>query len=71
MPRDGGSVLTPNPDKSEPKPKTQLTQPRGIDPETGQPYEPIEIPVPKREDVEDALTRVIRAEPDEDDGYDR
>jgi hypothetical protein len=37
-------------------PKTQLTQPKGIDPETGRPYEPIEIPVPKERDVEDALT---------------
>jgi len=27
---------------------TQLTQPKGIDPKTGKPYEPVEIPVPKR-----------------------
>jgi hypothetical protein len=27
---------------------TQQTQPKGIDPETGKPYEPVEIPVPKR-----------------------
>ena len=27
---------------------TQQTQPKGIDPKTGKPYEPIEIPVPKR-----------------------
>ncbi len=47
--------------------KTQPTQPQGIDPETGKPYEPIEIPVPKREDVEDALDRLIDAEPDQDD----
>jgi hypothetical protein len=55
----------------EPKPKTQLTQPRGIDPKTGEPYEPIEIPVPKREDIEDLLSRAARPlpksdEPDDD-----
>lgn len=33
---------------AEPTPKTQLSQPHGIDPKTGKPYEPIEIPVPKR-----------------------
>jgi hypothetical protein len=33
---------------------TQPTQPKGIDPKTGEPYEPIEIPVPKRS-VFDAL----------------
>jgi hypothetical protein len=27
---------------------TQPTQPKGIDPKTGKPYEPVEIPVPKR-----------------------
>lgn len=26
----------------------QKTTPKGIDPKTGKPYEPIEIPVPKR-----------------------
>jgi hypothetical protein len=31
--------------ESEP---TQHTQPKGIDPKTGKPYKPIEIPVPKR-----------------------
>ena len=45
--------------------KTQQTQPKGTD-EHGQLAEPIEIPVPKREDVEDALDRLIAAEPDED-----
>ena len=54
-------------ERSGPSPKTQKTQPKGIDPETGKPYEPMEIPVPKREDVEDALDRMIRAEPDRDD----
>ena len=27
---------------------TQKTQPKGIDPKTGKPYEPVEIPVPRR-----------------------
>jgi len=55
------------------QPKTQLTQPKGRD-EQGEPYEPIEIPVPEREDVEDALDRLIGAkpvpqdEPDKDQG---
>jgi hypothetical protein len=33
---------------AQPTAKTQLTQPKGIDPKTGKPYEPVEIPVPKR-----------------------
>jgi hypothetical protein len=33
----------------EPTP-TQQTQPKGIDPKTGKPFEPVEIPVPKRGD---------------------
>lgn len=32
----------------QPMSKTQQTQPKGIDPRTGKPYEPIEIPVPRR-----------------------
>jgi hypothetical protein len=28
--------------------RKQPTQPKGIDPKTGKPYEPVEIPVPKR-----------------------
>jgi hypothetical protein len=47
------------------EPKTQQTQPQGIDPETGEPYEPLAIPVPKRQDVENALDRLIDAEPDD------
>jgi hypothetical protein len=35
------------PDDHDPKP-TQPTRPKGIDSKTGKPYEPIEIPVPKR-----------------------
>jgi hypothetical protein len=42
----------------------QQTQPKGRD-EHGQPAKPMTIPVPKREDVEDALDRLIEAEPDD------
>jgi hypothetical protein len=46
------------------EPKTQQTQPKGRD-KDGKPVEPITIPVPKRQDVEDALDRLIGAESDE------
>jgi hypothetical protein len=36
---------------------TQQTQPKGIDPKTGKPHEPIEIPVPKRAAWERLLKR--------------
>jgi hypothetical protein len=36
---------------------TQPTQPKGIDPKTGKPYEPVEIPVPKRSDFDRLLER--------------
>jgi hypothetical protein len=42
--------------------RTQKTQPKGTD-EDGRPAEPIEIPVPKRGDVDDALDRLIAAKP--------
>jgi hypothetical protein len=45
-------------------PKVQETQPKGVS-EDGEPAEPMTIPVPKREDVEDALDRLISAPPDE------
>lgn len=35
-------------DEDTPAEPTQQTQPKGIDPKTGKPYEPVEIPVPKR-----------------------
>lgn len=41
----------------------QKTQPKGIDPKTGKPYEPIEIPVPKRGEVERLLTRAATKRP--------
>jgi hypothetical protein len=40
--------------------RTQKTQPRGIDPETGKPYEPIRIPVPKRKDIDKLLERATK-----------
>lgn len=45
-------------DKREPE---QKTQPKGIDPETGKPYEPVEIPVPRREVFERLLKRAAKA----------
>lgn len=38
----------------------QKTQPKGIDPKTGKPYEPIEIPAIKRGEFEGALRRVAK-----------
>lgn len=49
---------------AEDAPKTQQTQPQGIDPGTGKPYEPVEIPIPKEREVEGALDRLIDAAPD-------
>lgn len=43
-----------NPPDEQP---TQQTQPKGIDPNTGKPYEPIEIPIPKERKIEDLLSR--------------
>jgi hypothetical protein len=47
---------------------TQQTQPKGIDPKTGKPYEPVEIPVPTRSTWERLLGRVIGGG---DHGYDQ
>ncbi|MHB1468470.1 MAG: hypothetical protein ACYCU0_00880 [Solirubrobacteraceae bacterium] len=44
----------------EPTPGWQKTQPRGIDPKTGEPYEPIEIPVPKRGTWEKLLKQAAK-----------
>lgn len=38
----------------------EKTQPKGIDPKTGKPYEPIEIPPLKRKDFEGAVKRVAK-----------
>lgn len=37
--------------------RTQQTRPKGIDPKTGKPYEPVEIPVPSRGTWEKVLRR--------------
>jgi hypothetical protein len=47
----------------QPAPKTQLTQPKGIDPKTGKPYEPIEIPIPTRGDFEELIGRAVKHRP--------
>jgi hypothetical protein len=44
--------------------RRQKTTPKGIDPKTGKPFEPIEIPVPKRRDFEDVLRRATRKDLD-------
>ena len=43
----------------EPKPKSQKSTPKGKD-KSGKPYEPIEIPVPKRGTFENLLRRVAK-----------
>ncbi len=52
----------------EPK-RTQQTQPKGIDPKTGRPYEPVEIPVPKRS-TWDRLLRGAENTPPDGRGHD-
>jgi hypothetical protein len=39
------------------KPKTQKTTPKGIDPKTGEPYEPVEIPPLKRKAFDGVIRR--------------
>jgi hypothetical protein len=39
---------------------TQRTQPKGIDPRTGKPYEPVEIPIPTKGAVLGALERAAK-----------
>jgi hypothetical protein len=43
--------------------RTQKTRPRGIDPATGKPYKPVEIPVPKRKDFDKLLERAMKSSP--------
>jgi hypothetical protein len=45
---------------------SQQTQPKGIDPKTGEPYEPIEIPVPKRSAFDELLERAENPSQDDD-----
>jgi hypothetical protein len=42
------------------KQRTQKTTPKGIDPKTGKPYKPIEIPVPKRDTFDRLLQRASK-----------
>jgi hypothetical protein len=41
---------------------TQKTRPRGVNPKTGKPYEPVEIPVPKRKAFESALKNAAHSQ---------
>jgi hypothetical protein len=50
----------------EPMPKMQPTQPKGIDPKTGEPFEPVEIPVPKRSTWVRLLHRAENTPPPKD-----
>ncbi len=45
---------------------TQQTQPKGVDPTTGKPYEPIEIPVPTRDTFDRLLGRAESTPPPKD-----
>jgi hypothetical protein len=38
----------------------QPTQPKGIDPKTGEPYEPVEIPVPKVSTIRAAIRKLAQ-----------
>jgi hypothetical protein len=40
--------------------RTQKTKPHGVNPDTGKPYKPMEIPVPKRGDFEKVLKRATK-----------
>jgi hypothetical protein len=42
------------------KPKTQKTQPKGKDKRTGEPAKPLEIPVPKRDEIYRLLERAAK-----------
>ncbi|HUA10469.1 MAG TPA: hypothetical protein VMA83_00520 [Solirubrobacteraceae bacterium] len=52
---------------AEPTGSAQLTQPQGIDPKTGEPYEPVEIPVPRRSTWDRLLHRAENTPPTRDD----
>jgi hypothetical protein len=45
---------------------TQLTQPKGVDPKTGEPYEPVSIPVPNRGIFDRLLHRAETTPPPKD-----
>jgi hypothetical protein len=44
------------------QPKTQKTQPKGKDKRTGEPAKPLEIPVPKRDEIDGLLKRAAKPE---------
>jgi hypothetical protein len=48
------------------EPAIQQTQPKGIDPKTGKPYEPVEIPMPKRGTWDRLLKRAETTPPPKD-----
>jgi hypothetical protein len=43
---------------------TQKAHPRGIDPKTGKPYPPADIPVPRREAIDTLLKRAAKSASD-------
>lgn len=49
--------------EKEQREPTQQTQPKGIDPKTGKPYEPVEIPIPKQGVLERLLDRAEKPPP--------
>ncbi len=48
-------------DDGEPTPGTE---PNGIDPKTGRPYRPADVPVPRREAIDTLLKRAAKAAAD-------
>ena len=51
---------------ARPTPETQPTQPKGIDPTTGEPCVPVEIPVPRRGTWDRLLHRAENTSPPTD-----
>lgn len=43
--------------------RKQKTSPKGINPKTGKPYESMEIPVPKRSEIDELLKRAAKHRP--------
>lgn len=57
----------PDDHEQEPTPAAQRTQPKGIDPKTGKPHEPVEIPPLKRSAWDRLLHRAETTPPPEND----
>jgi hypothetical protein len=53
-------------DRETQREPTQATQPKGKDPKTGEPYEPIDFPVPKRSAFDQLLERAENPPPRKD-----